>query len=287
MLSSLTVDVEEYYHATNLLPVAPPSQWYRLESRVEKSTDETLSLFDECGVKGTFFVLGSVARRHPGIVRKIVDQGHELASHGYNHQIAYNQTPAQFRRDVVRSRLLLQDISGARVRGYRAPNFSILPKNDWAYRVLLEAGYGYDSSCYPTYHPRYGNPNAPRNPWKVGVDGRFLTVFPLAVARPMFANRTISLPVAGGAYWRIFPYFLTAFGLKHLTRNDHILAVCYLHPWELDVGQPVFKELGLLTRFRHYFGSAKLAKRIKGFNQILDFHPLCEIEQALEKSLND
>lgn len=277
MIHSISVDVEEYFHAANLEPEAPPSSWRRLPSRVVESTERTLECFARCAVHGTFFVLGCVAKRHPELIKKIASAGHEIASHGYSHRLAFTQTPKQFLRDVVRSKRLLEDLSGRAVLGYRAPNFSIQPDNSWAYDALIEAGYIYDSSLYPTWHPRYSNL---RQPIESFVEKRAhgeLFIFPLAVAELNAFRTKVRLPAAGGAYWRLLPEWYCHGVLRARQRRSRSGFHCYFHPWELDAGQPVFTKLSFMTKLRHYGGAETFEKRVEHFLRSFSFAPLSEV----------
>lgn len=281
MLNAISVDVEEYFHAANLEPAVGRRGWDRLDSRVVYATDRVLALFDRCGVKGTFFILGYCARRHPELVRRIAEAGHEIASHGYAHRIAYHQTPAQFHRDIRISKELLEDISGEEVLGYRAPNFSITNKNEWAYDALIEAGYLYDSSRYPIRHPRYTNIEKSREPELLTRDKGRIYIFPLATAKLEIFGSELRLPVAGGAYWRIFPKFLMAWGLRRIRDKEKSWGTCYFHPWELDPGQPRYDELSLISKLRHYTGVAEYENILEYFLKRFDFGT---IKKAAEQS---
>lgn len=268
-LSSLTVDVEEYFHAANLEICFPPRQWHALPSRVERSTLEVLDIFDEFGAKGTFFTLGTTARRHQALVREIVDRGHELASHGYGHRIVWTQTPRSFYRDVRKAKLLLEEISGSACLGYRAPNFSIIDRSLWAYDELAKAGYRYDSSLYPVPHPRYGNAHreiiAHNQETKYGS----LTVLPLSVFQVPVLGR---IGVAGGGWWRLLPAAFIQLGLRRAQKPLN----CYLHPWELDPGQPRGEGISLLSRFRHYTGVSTFPETIRNYLRMYGSAPLRE-----------
>ena len=276
MHNAFTVDVEDYYHATNMDAVVGPARWHEMPSRVVYSTSKLLDTLDKYDVKGTFFILGYVARRQPGLVKKIAAAGHEVASHGYGHRLAYLQTPEEFSRDVNRAKCLLEDISGQTVRGYRAPNFSILPKNAWAYDKLLEAGYQYDSSVYPVKHPRYGNTGQSREPFTIKRESGILRVFPLATAKVSLLGQDIHLPIAGGAYWRLLPKSYLSWGLRRVNEKESMFCNCYIHPWELDAEQPVFSELPALTRLRHYGGIKKFEEKLCYFLEQFEFCPLSE-----------
>ena len=265
MKNAISVDVEEYYHAANLEPVAGPAKWHSLPKRTKASTEQILDMFDAAKVRATFFILGCVAARSPELVRNISRRGHEIASHGYAHRIAYEQTPRQFARDVRRAKLLLEDLSGTEVQGYRAPSFSITDKNPWAYDALIAAGYRYDSSLYPVNHPRYGNASKSLLPFFIKREMGSLLILPLAVSPLQLFGREIRLPVAGGAYWRIFPRWYLRWALQRINSVSSHPFICYFHPWELDPGQPYYRELPFLTRIRHYTGLARFPATIEYF----------------------
>ncbi len=222
-----------------------------------------LDIFDQTGKKGTFFILGSVARRCPDLIREIQSRGHEIASHGYGHQIAYLQNKRQFFRDVRRTKCLLEDLTGQAVVGYRAPNFSITERNPWAHEELRRAGYRYDSSVYPIWHPRYANLATSLTPYLINTNQGPLVEIPLAVRREKFMGFTLRIPVAGGAYWRLFPPLLIELGLRRIRSEEKRPACCYLHPWEVDIGQPKLPGIGGITWFRHFGGTTSLAGRLQ------------------------
>jgi polysaccharide deacetylase family protein (PEP-CTERM system associated) len=246
-LNAMSVDVEDYFHVSVFDGVVPRSDWDRMESRVCANTTRLLDLFDEFGVRGTFFVLGWVAQRQPGLVRDIAARGHEIASHGYGHRLVYSQTRQDFREDVRRAKRLLEDTSGVAVGGYRAPSFSVTTASWWALDILLEEGHWYDASIFPIRHDRYGIPDAPRHPHRLDLNGGALMEMPGATVRV----GPLNLPVAGGGYFRIFPYAWTRWGIARLNRREHLPAVFYVHPWEIDPDQPRLPA-GRLGRFRHY-----------------------------------
>jgi polysaccharide deacetylase family protein (PEP-CTERM system associated) len=267
IISSLTVDVEDYFHAANLEHGFPPARWHSLPSRVEQSTRELLDIFDEFGARGTFFTLGTTARRHPGLVQEIVSRGHELASHGYGHRIVWTQTPKSFYRDVRKAKLLLEDLAGKPCLGYRAPNFSITERSLWAYEELVRAGYKYDSSLYPVPHPRYGNAHR-----EIALHTREtglgpLTIIPLSVFEAPLLGR---VGVAGGGWWRLLPRFFIRFALRTAYKPLN----CYLHPWELDSEQPRCAGLSMINRFRHYTGIKSFPQMVKDYLGEFGSHPL-------------
>jgi polysaccharide deacetylase family protein (PEP-CTERM system associated) len=249
-LNALSVDVEEYFHAEIFQRGARGQATGTFESRVEASVDLLLELLARNGARGTFFTLGEIAATHPSVVRTIAALGHEVACHGDRHECVYRMTPAEFRSDIRRAKQRLEDLVGTPVIGYRAPNFSIGPGQTWAYSILLEEGFRYDSSLYPILHDRYGRPNAPRFPYGVFRSGMaWLTEFPIGTARVLGVN----LPIGGGGYFRLSPYELTRRGIRHVNTCDRQPVMFYVHPWELDPGQPRLP-MARHHRFRHYVG---------------------------------
>lgn len=275
---AISVDVEEYYHANNLLPVAPPSKWNHMPSRVEATTQRILDLFDAHNTRGTFFILGHVARRQPKLVKAIAERGHEIASHGYGHRVAFGQSFSQFKRDVDTAKKLLEDIAAKQVYGYRAPSFSIGPDNEYAYDALIESGYHYDSSLYPIAHPRYGNKSSHLSPFRLKRPGGELLIYPLAVNISHIFGKERRLPVAGGAYWRFFPKLLVGRLLKAIVEQQKRTAICYIHPWELDGGQPVFRELPWITLLRHHWGTWWFEKTVDYYTKNISFGAIEDLQ---------
>ena len=255
LTNALTVDVEDYFQVSALAPVIGRDSWDQRECRVERNVERLLALFEQRGATATFFTLGWVAERYPQLVRRIVAGGHELASHGYGHLRASDQSRADFADDVVRAKRLLEDIAGEPVRGYRAPSFSIGHGNLWAFDVLLDAGYRYSSSVYPVQHDHYGMPDAPRFPYDVRPG---LTEIPITTARLLGRN----LPAGGGGYFRFAPYSLSRWALRRVNTLDRRPAIFYVHPWEIDPAQPRVRGTGLKTRFRHYVNLDKTESRL-------------------------
>ena len=265
-LHAMTIDVEDYFHVAALSQVVKPSDWPKLPSRVVQNTERLLQLFDEHQVKGTFFVLGWVAERYPELVKEIADQGHEIASHGYSHQLIYKQSPALFKEETYRSKEILENIVQTPVTGYRAASYSITKKSLWALDILSELGFTWDSSIFPIYHDNYGIPDTPSEPYKIQTqNGRSLTEFPITSAKWM----GLSVPAAGGGYFRQFPYALFRYFFKVASQGNRTPKLFYLHPWEIDPDQPRFNEASWFSRFRHYTNLDKcedrLARLIKDF----------------------
>jgi polysaccharide deacetylase family protein (PEP-CTERM system associated) len=264
VLNALSVDVEEYFHAA-IFRKAMAASGVRFESRVERSMDRLLGLLSRGGVKATFFVLGEVAVEHPAVVRRIAAEGHEVGCHGDGHEDVRGQTPREFRADIHRAKSRLEDVVGDGVVGYRAPNFSIGREQSWAYEILHAEGFRYDSSTYPIVHDRYGAPAAPRFPYEVWRDGAaHLIEFPIGTARVLGVN----LPIGGGGYFRLLPFALVRRGIERVNAREHRPMMFYLHPWELDPGQPRPK-MAWRYRFRHYVGmeheEAKLSSLLDRF----------------------
>ena len=258
VVNAMSVDVEDYFHVSVFDGIVPRSQWAQMESRVCANTKRLLDLFDEFQVRSTFFVLGWVAERHPHLVKDIAARGHEVASHGYAHRLIYDQTPVTFRDDVRRAKGLLEDASGCRVSGYRAPSYSVTPRSLWALDILIEEGYGYDSSIFPIRHDRYGIPVSPREPFPIRRERGTLMEVPGSTVRV----GPLNLPIAGGGYFRLLPYEWTRWGIARLNAREQQAAVFYIHPWEIDPEQPRL-EAGLLGRFRHYRNLDKTEARVR------------------------
>ena len=258
VVNAMSIDVEDYFHVSVFDGIVPRREWERMESRVVANTTRLLNLFDEFNVRSTFFVLGWVADRHPELVRTIAARGHEVASHGYAHRLIYDQTPGAFRDDVRRAKQLLEDAAGQRVVGYRAPSYSITPRSLWALDVLLEEGYEYDSSIFPIRHDRYGIPVSDRRPYAIERPQGTLIEVPGSTT----PFGPVNLPVAGGGYFRILPYWWTHWGIQRVNQLEHRPAVFYLHPWEIDPDQPRLAA-GRLGRFRHYRNLDKTEARLR------------------------
>ena len=257
IVNAMTVDVEDYFQASAFDRVVSRADWHGCESRVVRNTHRLLTFFDEHRVRSTFFVLGWVAERFPELVREIAGLGHEVASHGFHHQLVYTLTPEQFREDVRRAKAVVEDAAGCAVVGYRAPSFSVVKSSLWALDVLLEEGYEYDASIFPIHHDRYGIPDAPRPIHRIAREAGEIVEVPGSTVRVGTAN----LPIAGGGYFRLFPYAWTKWGINRVNTIDQAPVVFYLHPWEIDPGQPRLG-VGRTTRFRHYTGLDKTLDRM-------------------------
>ncbi|HWQ37240.1 MAG TPA: XrtA system polysaccharide deacetylase [Burkholderiales bacterium] len=268
----MTVDVEDYFHVSALAPSIDRNTWSSRQSRVVGNTRRLLALFEEFGVRGTFFVLGWVGERFPQLVKEIAARGHEIACHGFSHRLVYEQSPKEFREETVRSKKLLEDISGSEVLGYRAASYSIVEESLWALDILAELGFVYDSSIFPVRHDRYGIPDAERRPHRMTTpNGSAILEWPLATAS-IFGLR---LPVAGGGYFRLFPYWLSRWGLESINGREARPFIFYLHPWEIDPGQPRVPA-SWLSRFRHYTNLHKCEERLRRLLGEFEFAPARE-----------
>ncbi len=276
-INGLSFDVEEYFQVANFFETIPRSQWDSIPRRAAESTRRILDLLDRYDVRATFFVLGWLAERDPELVREIDRRGHEIGSHGWEHRLVYEMGPDGFRDELRRSKSVLEDAVGHGIEGYRASNFSITQKTPWALEILLEEGYRYDSSIFPIRHPRYGIPGAPRFPHRLSVGDRTLVEIPLTTLEILGRN----LPVAGGAYLRIFPLALIRHGLRAAHRAGHP-GVVYLHPWEFDPDQPRIAT-SRFRRFRHYTNLRRTERKLEALLRGFRFVPLSEIVAEVER----
>jgi len=278
IINAMTVDVEEHFHVSVFDGVVPRAEWATLESRVCANTERLLGIFEEHAVKATFFVLGMVAERFPALVRRIAAAGHEIASHGYGHRLIYDQTQSGFREDVRRAKLLLEQAAGVPVRGYRAPSYSVTPRTLWALDVLIDEGYTYDASIFPIRHDRYGIPLSPRHPYLLERTRGALVEAPASTARV----GPLNLPIAGGGYFRIFPYAWTQWGIRRVNSLEQLPAIFYLHPWEIDPDQPRLRA-GLVSRFRHYRNLHKTESRLRRLLTEFQFGPLVSMLRSVRQ----
>lgn len=291
VINAMTVDVEDYFHASAFDRIVSRESWAARESRVVRNTEVLLECFERAGVHATFFVLGWVAERFPDLVRDIASGGHEIASHGFHHQLIYTLTRDQFREDVRRAKATIEDAAGRQVRGYRAPSFSIVQPSLWALDVLIEEGYSYDASIFPIRHDRYGIQDAPRHTHVIdrnrrkasrrsaergdtprrGISGtRHIIEVPAATVRIGHRN----LPIAGGGYFRLLPYAWTHWGMTRANREGAPV-VFYIHPWEVDPSQPRLP-VGRLTSWRHYSGLNKTLGRLERLLCAFAFNTVAE-----------
>ena len=280
--NALTVDVEDYFHAEAFAHLVTRDRWPELETRVEADMMKVLDMLEQNAVRATCFLLGWVADRYPDLVRRICDGGHELACHGYGHQMIGMIEPEAFREDVHRAKAALEDLSGASVTGYRAPTFSVTTDTLWAIDVLAEEGFLYDSSVFPIRHDRYGIPHACRFPHRIETDaGHSLVEFPLSTVRILGQN----LPVAGGGYLRLLPAGIVSRAIASINRDGHP-AIVYFHPWELDSGQP---RLGLkgISKFRHYVNIEKMQAKLQRLLATHRFAPARDVLDSIPGLMPD
>jgi len=264
----LSVDVEDYFQVEAFARQVSRADWDQWPSRVVANTQRTLDLCDDYGVKGTFFVLGWVARKFPALVRDIQSRGHELACHSFWHRPVYSLTPETFREDLRQARDTIQQAGGVRVEGYRAPSWSITSASTWALEILVEEGFTYDSSTFPIRHDLYGIPGAERFPYRIPTKSGELIEFPPATVKLFNAI----LPSAGGGYLRIFPFPYTQWALNRIEREDGRAVVVYFHPWEIDPGQPRI-QAHAKSRFRHYTNLGSMELRLRRLLQSRPFQP--------------
>ena len=256
MINALTIDVEDYFQVSAFASHIPRSSWDSIPCRIERNIDTILDLLCQSGAKATFFTLGWIAERYPVLVRRIVQEGHELASHGYEHRRASDQSYGAFLADIRLAKAVLEDQSGREVRGYRAPSFSVGPKNPWAFDCIAQAGYAYSSSVYPIRHDHYGAPDSPRFAHEVRPG---LIEVPVTTVRMLRSN----WPAGGGGYFRLLPYRLSRWSLRRVNEVDGRSAMFYFHPWELDPEQPRVEGTGAKTRFRHYVNLQRMEARLR------------------------
>lgn len=273
MTNILTVDVEDYFHPTEVQRSIPASSWDRLSPRVIESTSIVLDLLAAAGVRATFFVLGWVARRHPGLVRRIAADAHEIACHSFSHALVYSLSPQQFRQDTRDAADAIAQASGAQPRAYRAPSFSITARSLWALEILLESGFSTDSSIYPVRHDRYGIPGRPCFPHRILTpSGPILEIPPAAV--PMAPRH--AAPAGGGAYLRLLPLAYMASAIRLLNHVHHTPACLYVHPWEFDPSQPRLAS-GVLSRLRTYLGVPSMPRKLARLLRMFPFSSMADV----------
>jgi len=273
MKNALTFDIEEYFHAEVFARTLSPEEWPSLASRVVDTTERLLDILDYADVRATFFILGWIADRYPTLVQDIAGRGHEIACHGYGHQMIQRQSRLEFAKDLQQAKTAIEDAAGTAVIGYRAPTFSVVRETLWSLEVLWEAGFQYDSSIFPIVHDRYGIPDAPRFPHRVAItNGHGIAEFPLSTVT--FLGRR--LPVAGGGYFRLLPYSLTRRAIQHLNKREQQPAIVYLHPWELDVHQPKVR-VGWLSQLRHSINTHSTEGKLRRLLKDFRFAPVRDI----------
>jgi polysaccharide deacetylase family protein (PEP-CTERM system associated) len=256
--NALSVDVEDWFQVGAFETVIDRKDWDALECRVERNTDAVMALFDEAGIKATFFTLGWVAERYPALIRRIVDAGHEIASHGYGHDRVFTLTPEQFAADIVLTRKLLEDASGQKVTGYRAPSFSIDQRTPWAHEILAEQGYTYSSSVAPVKHDHYGWAEAPRFAFRPVAGSDFLEI-PVTTAE-LGPKR---LAAGGGGFFRLLPYAFSRWAIRQVNNDEQRPAVIYFHPWEIDPDQPRVANAPIKSKLRHYTKLDVMADKLR------------------------
>jgi polysaccharide deacetylase family protein (PEP-CTERM system associated) len=253
--NALTIDVEDYFQVSAFAPYISRDGWNQRECRVERNVDRILALLSDQGTSATFFILGWIAERYPALVRRIAEQGHEIASHGYGHQRASDLSRDEFLSDILMAKCILEDLSGAPLIGYRAPSFSIGVGNLWAFDCLAEAGYRYSSSVYPIQHDHYGMPDSPRFAY---VAKPSLIELPVTTVNIFGKN----LPASGGGYFRLFPFPLSRWMMNRVNQQDAQSGIFYFHPWEIDANQPRVPGIDSKTRFRHYVNISKMEEKL-------------------------
>jgi len=273
-VNAMTVDVEDYFQVSAFEPYVSREQWDSEESRVEANMHRILDLFGEQQVRATFFTLGWIAERHPQLIRRLVDEGHELASHGWSHVRVTQQSPEDFRADISRTKALLEDVGGVEVKGYRAASYSIGASNLWALEELQGAGYRYSSSIFPIQHDLYGMPEAPRFGFRPHGD-EFME-FPVTTVRLGGRN----LPCSGGGWFRLLPYVMTRWALRRVNQQEGQGAIFYFHPWEIDPDQPRRDGLDGRTRFRHYLNLSRTEARLTRLLQDFEWGRMDEVFYA-------
>ena len=264
----LTIDVEDYFQVAAFEDIIQPESWDSMDFRAEKNTDCILTILDQYQVKATFFIVGWIAEKCPELVKKIATAGHEVGCHSYWHRKIYDLTPEEFREDTKRAKDILEEITGRKILGYRAPSYSITKKSLWALDILEELGFEYDSSIFPIYHDNYGIPDAPR--FKYKLPNHDMMEYPISTS--LFMGRKI--PVAGGGYFRLFPYWFTKMALKRINSMEKQPFIFYLHPWEVDPDQPRMQNAKRLSKFRHYNNLHKTVERFAMLLRDFDFGPI-------------
>ncbi len=277
--NALSVDVEDWFHVGAFENSIRREDWNGLDCRVERNTDFILGMFDDAGVKGTFFTLGWVAERYPQMMRRIVDQGHEVASHGYDHKRVFTMQAEEFAADLAKTRTLLEDVTGQAVTGYRAPSFSIDKRTPWAHEALGEAGYAYSSSVAPVVHDHYGWPEAPRYAFVPKNSGSLLEL-PVTTAR--FAGRTLA--AGGGGFFRMLPYAFSRWAIRQVNAEQRP-AILYFHPWEIDPGQPRVANAPIKSKLRHYTNLSVMADKLRRLIKDFEWTTVSQVAAEQAKTL--
>jgi polysaccharide deacetylase family protein (PEP-CTERM system associated) len=283
MKNALTIDLEDYYQVSAFSKDVIVDQWDTYTSRIEHNTAKLLSILEQGNAHATFFTLGWVAKKHPKLIREIARNHHEIACHSNVHRSVFAMCADEFREDTLQAKKLLEDITGAPVCGYRAPSFSITRDSLWAYEILIEMGFSYDSSVFPIKHPNYGWPRAPRFPFRITANGGSIVEFPM----PTLQLAGARAPIGGGAYLRLLPYWYTRWGLRYINLGEERSACVYLHPWELDAEQPRMRG-SISARLRHYFGLQGAESKFRRLLVDFEVQPLNSlIEELNSDSLED
>ena len=275
LTNALTIDVEDYFQVSAFAPHIKRSEWNTRECRIERNVTRILEMLAHHQTKATFFALGWIAERYPQLIRQIADQGHEIASHGYGHERASDLTEDAFFSDIHRAKVILEDLCGSEVKGYRAPSFSIGAGNLWAFDCLARAGYRYSSSVYPIRHDHYGMPDSPRFAYSVRPG---LVEIPVTTLRALGRN----LPSSGGGYFRLLPYALSRWMLNRVNTGDQQPGIFYFHPWEIDVAQPRIEGIGRKTRFRHYVNISRMEGKLA---QLLEDFKWGRMDEVFRRSI--
>lgn len=273
MINALTIDVEDYFQVNAFAGHIRQDQWDTYPLRVDGNTRRILDMLDSFSMSATFFILGWVAERLPALTKEIHRRGHEIACHGYGHELVYSIGPERFRADIRRSKMLLEDQCGEQVHGYRAPSYSITGKSLWALDILVEEGFTYDSSIFPVMHDTYGIPDAERFPHILQTASGPLMEFPLTTLPVHLGGKEIRLPIAGGGYLRLLPAELIAWGFEKINNKEKSPAVLYFHPWEIDPDQPRIKA-GFKSQFRHYLNLSRTERKLEHLFGKLTFAPM-------------
>lgn len=275
LTNALTIDVEDYFQVSAFAPHIKRSEWNTRECRIERNVTRILEMLAHHQTKATFFALGWIAERYPQLIRQIADEGHEIASHGYGHERASDLTEDAFFSDIHRAKVILEDLCGSEVKGYRAPSFSIGAGNLWAFDCLARAGYRYSSSVYPIRHDHYGMPDSPRFAYSVRPG---LVEIPVTTLRALGRN----LPSSGGGYFRLLPYALSRWMLNRVNTGDQQPGIFYFHPWEIDVAQPRIEGIGRKTRFRHYVNISRMEGKLA---QLLEDFKWGRMDEVFRRSI--
>jgi len=279
MKNALTFDIEDYFQVSAFADRVGKSQWDQMPSRVETNTTKVLDLLSEAGCRATFFVLGWVAKSHPRLIRQISDRGHEIGCHSLEHRRVFEMTRAEFAEDTRTAKRALEDAGGVAVQGYRAPSFSITTGSLWAFEILAELGFQYDSSIFPVKHPNYGVPQFSRFPFIVRTAAGNIVEFPMSTVE-MARWRA---PIAGGAYFRLLPYAYTRWGIRYLNGFENRPACVYLHPWEIDPDQPRI-DVSFSARLRHYLGLRSVERNVRNLLRDFEFQPVGSLIEEIRHS---